>query len=160
MSVFINSNKLIIEALTQANKTICTCESLTGGLLGASLVNVSGASNVFKGSLTAYMIEIKENVLKIDKDIINGDAVNAQTARAMAKNCSELMDSDFCLSTTGIAEMYDERLPQAYACIYDKTNDKYFDYWMEFDSSTSRPEVRTSVVDSLLESFLDHLEAT
>ena len=46
-------------------------ESLTGGLISASVVNVPGASASFKGSIVSYTNEVKENVLGVPKDLID-----------------------------------------------------------------------------------------
>ena len=46
-------NKLI-----EKNLSICSSESLTGGLFGSTLVEVSGISKVYKGSVVAYQDEV------------------------------------------------------------------------------------------------------
>ena len=44
-------------------------ESLTGGLISSSVVNIPGASKVFKGSIVSYTNEVKENVLGVPAEI-------------------------------------------------------------------------------------------
>ena len=50
----------LIKKLQEKNLTIAVAESLTGGLIAASLTEIPGASSVFKGSITAYVDEIKQ----------------------------------------------------------------------------------------------------
>jgi len=145
-------NQNIINYCSQNSLTIATAESLTGGLVGASLVDISGASAVYKGTVTAYDLAIKENILNISKDVIKEDAVNSETAFLMAKNVSELMDSDIGVSTTGIAEMYDDRPKQAYICIYNRKDDSYKELHLVIDDSNyefplDRNTVREQVVE-------------
>ena len=45
---------------------IATAESCSGGLLSSTLVNVSGASNVFLEGIVTYSYESKLNRLNID----------------------------------------------------------------------------------------------
>ncbi len=55
----------VVEKLKQKKLTITSAESLTGGLVGVSLSSISGASEVFKGSVVAYTDEIKINQLSV-----------------------------------------------------------------------------------------------
>ena len=147
----------IIEKLIKNKQTIAVAESLTGGLVIAKLVNVSGASKVVKGSVTAYTLDIKEKVLSIPlTHTSKTDGVDFETARMMAKNVSVLMDSDYGISTTGIAESWDEREEQAFICIYDRTKNTYFEEHLTYGSKTNntRDSIRQSVVDTLLTTFL------
>ena len=41
----------LIRTLTERSLTVCTCESLTGGMICAALVDVPGASRVVRGGL-------------------------------------------------------------------------------------------------------------
>lgn len=43
-----------VEALKQHGMTVATCESLTGGMIASSLVDVPGASSVLRGGLVTY----------------------------------------------------------------------------------------------------------
>ena len=44
----------VVDALRSAQATVATAESLTGGLLCATLVGGSGASDVVRGGIVAY----------------------------------------------------------------------------------------------------------
>ena len=95
---------ILIKKLQEKNLTISVAESLTGGLIAASLTEIPGASSVFKGSVTAYSDEIKQNVLNVNKETItNFTSISEQVALEMAINVRTIMKSDIGISTTGVA---------------------------------------------------------
>jgi nicotinamide-nucleotide amidase len=94
----------LIKKLQEKNLTIAVAESLTGGLVAASLTEIPGASKVFKGSITAYVDEIKQNVLEVNEEtILKFTSISEQVALEMAINVRKIMESDIGISTTGVA---------------------------------------------------------
>lgn len=94
----------LIKKLQENNLTIAVAESLTGGLVAASLTEIPGASKVFKGSITAYADEIKQNILNVkDETITNFTSISEQVSLEMAINVRTIMKSDIGISTTGVA---------------------------------------------------------
>ena len=94
----------LIKKLQENNLTLAVAESLTGGLVAASLTEIPGASKVFKGSITAYSDEIKQNVLNVNKETISKfTSISEQVALEMAINVRTIMKSDIGISTTGVA---------------------------------------------------------
>ena len=92
-------NKLI-----EKNLSICSSESLTGGLFGSTLVEVSGISKVYKGSVVAYQDEVKINLLNVKEETINKHgAVSLECAYEMVKNVQNMFNSDIAVSFTGNA---------------------------------------------------------
>lgn len=94
----------LIKKLEEKNLTIAVAESLTGGLVAASLTEIPGASKVFKGSITAYSDEIKQNILNVKNETISSfTSISEQVALEMAINVRTIMKSDIGISTTGVA---------------------------------------------------------
>ena len=92
-------NKLI-----ERNLSICSAESLTGGLFGAKLCEVSGISKVYKGSLVTYQDEVKMNLLKVSEETISKfGAVSLECAYEMVKNVQDILKTDVAVSFTGNA---------------------------------------------------------
>ena len=94
----------VIDALRGTGQTIATAESLTGGLLCATLVDVPGASDVVRGGVVAYLAESKRDVLGVDADLIERvGTVHADVAGAMAEGAVRVLGSTWGVATTGVA---------------------------------------------------------
>lgn len=102
----------LIHLALEKNIRIATAESLTGGLLAAALVSVSGASKVFVGGVVAYHTSLKSKLLGVDEQfLIEHGPVNKETAEQMAKGVTSLCDpaqqsggkAIIGLATTGVA---------------------------------------------------------
>jgi len=94
----------LVTRASERKVTIGTAESCTGGLLGAAITAISGASIMFKGGITAYANDIKINNLDVPANLINTHgAVSAEVASVMAQNARQILDVDYALSVTGIA---------------------------------------------------------
>jgi PncC family amidohydrolase len=94
----------LVRLLSEKGLTISTAESCTGGLIAKCITDVSGASAVFYGGVVSYDNSVKENVLSVNKDILNSlGAVSAPVACQMASGVKRIMKTDIGISTTGIA---------------------------------------------------------
>lgn len=94
----------LVQLLRERGLKISVAESLTGGLLAATIVDVSGASEVFNGGVVAYAPEIKTKVLNVSEELIQSQGtVCAKVAEQMARGVSELLESEISISTTGVA---------------------------------------------------------
>ena len=93
-----------VAALRAAGATVATAESLTGGLVCATLVDVPGASDVVRGGIVAYAAEIKTTMLGVDADLIEErGTVDADVAAAMAQGACARIGATYGLATTGVA---------------------------------------------------------
>ena len=93
-----------IAALKRRGWTCAACESLTGGLICATLVDVPGASAVLMESHVTYSNEAKMRLLGVREQTLKAyGAVSEQCAREMAEGCRRISGADYALSTTGIA---------------------------------------------------------
>ena len=94
----------VIDALRGTGQTIATAESLTGGLVCTTLVDVPGASDVLRGGVVAYLPETKHDVLGVDSDLIERvGTVHADVAAAMAEGAVRVLGSTWGVATTGVA---------------------------------------------------------
>ena len=90
--------------LRQKGLTLGIVESATGGLISHLITNVSGSSDYYKGSVTAYSNEAKIKVVGVKEDTINQyGAVSHQVAEEMAQGGRRILTTDICLANTGIA---------------------------------------------------------
>ncbi len=86
-------------ALDALGLTLGLAESLTGGMMGARMTNVAGASGFFKGSIVSYDSSVKFDVLGVPE----GPVVSASAAEAMAVGARRVLDADIGLAVTGVA---------------------------------------------------------
>ena len=104
LSYDIKPEELVVEMLLKKQLTITTAESCTGGLIGATLVNVPGVSAVFKEGYITYANESKQKILGVSEDTLEKyGAVSEQTAREMAEGAIKAADADISIAVTGIA---------------------------------------------------------
>jgi nicotinamide-nucleotide amidase len=85
--------------LVRAGLRLAVAESLTGGMVGARLTTVPGASDWFAGGVVAYSSDVKRALLGVGP----GPVVSEQAAREMALGAVRLLGADVGLSLTGVA---------------------------------------------------------
>lgn len=94
----------LVEILTKKQYKITTAESCTGGLVAATIVNVSGASEVFQAGFVTYANEAKEKELGVKSETLQTyGAVSEKTAKELAIGCAAHAKAQVGISTTGIA---------------------------------------------------------
>jgi len=94
----------VLAALRSRGWTIAVAESLTGGLVVSSLVDVAGASASVRGGVVAYATEVKADVLGVDPVLLaTAGAVDSGVARQMADGVRRLLGADVGVATTGVA---------------------------------------------------------
>ena len=94
----------LVSLLRSKGKTVSTAESCTGGLIGASITDIPGASEVFLGGVVSYSNDAKEGILGVSHSVLmEHGAVSEQTARQMVEGSIRLFDSDYAVAVTGIA---------------------------------------------------------
>ena len=94
----------LVAILKSKGLTVSTAESLTGGLIGASIVDISGASSVFNGGAITYTEKAKIEVLGVNPATVEKHTVVSEAvASEMALGARALYKSDIAISATGIA---------------------------------------------------------
>ncbi|MFI6649148.1 CinA family protein [Streptomyces sp. NPDC050529] len=94
----------VLRLLVSRGETLAVAESLTGGLVAAELTSVPGASQAFRGSVTAYATPLKSEVLGVDAELLAArGAVDAEVARQMAAGVRLALGADWGVATTGVA---------------------------------------------------------
>ena len=89
----------VARLLIDAGLSLGLAESLTGGLVGARLTAVPGASDWFRGSIVAYDSAVKHRLLGVP----DGPVVSEQAALAMATGSAKVLAADVGLGVTGVA---------------------------------------------------------
>jgi nicotinamide-nucleotide amidase len=95
---------VVLELCRAEQLRIAVAESCTGGLLGARISDVPGASDVFHGGLIAYDNRVKRQLLGVlDADLGAHGAVSEPVALQMAKGIRVRLGTEIGVSITGIA---------------------------------------------------------
>jgi nicotinamide-nucleotide amidase len=96
--------ELVLESSRAAGLTLATAESCTGGLVGARLTDVPGASGAYLGGVIAYSDEAKRTELDVPEEaLLEHGSVSEETAAAMAAGARRRFGADAAVSVTGIA---------------------------------------------------------
>lgn len=94
----------VLEALRLSGRSLATAESLTGGLLAAQIVDVPGASTVFRGGIVAYATDLKSALLGVDAALLAARGpVDREVAAQMAAGVRDRLGADIGVATTGVA---------------------------------------------------------
>ncbi len=92
------------DALLSRGETVAVAESLTGGLLGATITAVPGVSATFRGGVVAYATDVKSSVLGVDAEALAlSGPVDRVVAGNMASGVRILLQASYGLATTGVA---------------------------------------------------------
>jgi nicotinamide-nucleotide amidase len=95
---------VVLDELRHRGWTLAVAESCTGGMLGARLTAVPGASDVFLGGVVAYADAVKVEALGVSPGVIaeNG-SVSEAVAVAMAEGVARRLRVHAAIAITGVA---------------------------------------------------------
>lgn len=94
----------LIARLSDRGETIATAESLTGGLIGAMITAVSGASAVYRGGVISYATDLKATLAGVSpRTLREHGAVAAPTAVEMATGVAARCEATWGIAVTGVA---------------------------------------------------------
>ncbi|MCA1007953.1 nicotinamide-nucleotide amidohydrolase family protein [Rhodococcus hoagii] len=94
----------LVEALVRRGQTLATAESLTAGLLAATVAGVPGASAVLRGGLIVYATDLKGSLAGVDSAVLASDGpVAASTAAQLAEGARDRCAADWGIGLTGVA---------------------------------------------------------
>ncbi|HEX3901043.1 MAG TPA: CinA family protein [Mycobacteriales bacterium] len=93
-----------LELLGERGETLATAESLTGGLVGAVITAVPGASASYRGGVISYATELKHELLGVPAALLaDRGAVDPKVAGAMAEGVRARLGATWGLAFTGVA---------------------------------------------------------
>lgn len=94
----------VIRTLGQRSSTIAVAESITGGLIGATLTTVPGASKVYVGGVVSYATRLKTALLGVPHDVLRTyTVVSEEVAIEMAVGLQNRTNADWVIAVTGVA---------------------------------------------------------
>ena len=141
----------IYNKLLKNHYKIATAESCTGGLVAATIINVSGASNIIDMSFVTYSNEAKSLLVNVNKDTIDKfNVVREEVAKEVAIGAKNRANANVGLSTTGLAGPNgDGVLKVGTVCFGIAINDKVYTYTKIF-TNFGRSYIRKASVKFIL----------
>lgn len=86
------------------NVTVGTAESLTAGMVAATIAEIPGASAMLQGGVIAYQNSVKEKQLGVSAELLaRQGAVDPEVACAMALGVCAAVGARLGIATTGVA---------------------------------------------------------
>ena len=146
--------EVLVKRLMDKNLTISFAESITGGLLAASITDVAGSSKILSSSYVTYSNDSKIKNLGVRKETLDKyGAISEQTALEMACGLKNKTNSSVCVSTTGEAgpEPSETDIGNVFICIY-YSEDNY--QLKHFYFPGNRERVRNRTVSQVLSNLL------
>jgi len=96
--------QVIGELLEGRGEMLGTAESCTGGMIGARITAVTGASGWYAGGVVSYSNAAKEHALGVPGAMIDRHgAVSAEVAEAMARGAMHRLGCQWAIAVTGVA---------------------------------------------------------
>ncbi|MEV3964946.1 CinA family protein [Nocardia sp. NPDC050193] len=94
----------LVAALEGGGQTVATAESLTAGLVSATIAGVPGASAVLRGGLVVYATDLKHSLAGVDEQVLAAEGpVAASTAQQLAVGARTRCGADWGIALTGVA---------------------------------------------------------
>ena len=137
--------------------TLATAESLTAGLIAATVADVPGASRVLLGGVASYAFAVKQSMLGV-RGIGEDQAVSESCAKQMAVGARRLTQADIAVSATGVAgpDGGTEQTPVGTVWIGLAAADTAAA--KEYHFAGNRQAVRRETVRQALETILNHMK--
>lgn len=150
---------VVVRLLKKYELSVTTAESCTGGFLAGRIINVPGASEVFKEGFVTYSNKAKRRTLDVSKATLRKyGAVSEQTAKEMATGGVFATDADICVAVTGIAGP-DGGTPEkpvglVYIACYMKDSVKVEEYHFNGNREKIREQTVVQALDLLRRSII------
>lgn len=95
---------VVVDGLLSSGRTVAVAESLTAGLLGATLTEVPGSSAVFRGGVQVYATDLKASLAGVPEAVLaEHGAVSPETAAALAEGVRDRLGASYGVGLTGVA---------------------------------------------------------
>lgn len=100
----ITREEILINELRKRSEFVSTAESITGGLIASSIIDISGASDVLKESYVTYANETKHKILDVSYETIDKyDVVSPEVVGEMLDGLYKRTGADLTIATSGYA---------------------------------------------------------
>jgi nicotinamide-nucleotide amidase len=138
--------------LQEREQSLGTAESLTGGKIAATLVEVPGSSAYFKGGMITYTAALKQQLLDVKEATIDTfTAVSKEVAAEMATGALKVLKTDYAIAVTGNAGPTTDHNDKSVGLVYIALANKEGVEVQEFNFGQPREKVINRTVTKSLE---------
>jgi nicotinamide-nucleotide amidase len=147
-----------VHRLVERRQTLATAESLTGGLIAATIVEIPGVSAVYRGGLVVYATDLKHRLAGVEQGLLDDRGpVDPDVALALAAGARERCGADWGVATTGVAGP-DPQDGKPVGLVYVAVAGPSGATMRELKLGGSRAEIRSESVTSVLRLLSDCLD--
>lgn len=138
--------------LQEREQSLGTAESLTGGKIAATLVEVPGSSAYFKGGMITYTAALKQQLLDVKEATIDTfTVVSKEVAAEMATGALKVLKTDYAIAVTGNAGPTTDHNDKSVGLVYIALASKEGVEVQEFNFGQPREKVINRTVTKSLE---------
>ena len=139
-----NLEQCVSALLLEKKLTLAVAEGFSGGELSSRFSVLPSAYAFFRGAVTAFSDDAKVALLGIDPDVILTEgSVSDEVTAEMAENVRSLLNADFGIAVTGLAEAAENSdLPSGTVMIALATENETFVKTSEFGTARSAGFIR------------------
>jgi nicotinamide-nucleotide amidase len=156
----------ILAELKRRGETLASAESLTGGMLGALITDIPGASASYLGGVISYATLLKETLVGVtNATLAEFGPVAAPTAAEMARGVAYRCNADWGVAATGVAgpEVQDEHpVGQVFVAVSHPADElvRVQELSLQGDRAAVREHAAAAALTLLAEALgLDNVEA-
>lgn len=148
----------LVVRLAELGQTMATAESLTGGLVAATVVDVPGSSKVLRGGLVVYATELKHTLAGVDAELLATEGpVSAAVAVSLASGARLRCDADWGVATTGVAGP-DSQDGVPVGTVFVAVSGPGVEQVRGLNLAGDRPTIRAATVQAALSLLLESLQ--
>ena len=155
----ISLEEQVVSLLIKKNLSIITVESCTAGLIGATLVNVPGASKVYSEGYITYSNFAKVKLVGVKRETLDRyGAVSKEVAIEMVEGAVSKSKADVGISATGVAGPDGGSLDKPVGLLYIGLSIEGDTQVHEFQLHGNRQENRMRTVEEGFKLLIKELE--
>jgi len=140
-------------AMQRRSLTVGVAESLTGGLVAATLTETPGASASVRGGLVVYATDLKASLAGVDDALLAArGAVDPDVAVQLARGARQRLGASIGLGVTGVAGP-DPQDGKAVGTVYVATSTAAGDHVGEWQVDGTRNAIRSAVVELCIDAL-------
>ncbi|MET8775050.1 CinA family protein [Nocardia sp. NPDC050713] len=144
----------LVRALGSVGRTVATAESLTAGLVAATIAGVPGASKVLRGGLVVYATDLKSSLAGVSADLLAAEGpVAASTAEQLAVGARTRCAADWGIGLTGVAGP-DDQDGHAVGTVFLGLSSPWHTEVMRLQLSGDRWTIRLTATESAVRELL------